>query len=66
MRFSVTFIKPLLGSLLMGLAIHAQAAPAAEPVKVNLQVFKVTLANGKEFDSSYGRGPSPSPWAQAG
>ncbi|HEX5362448.1 MAG TPA: hypothetical protein VFW49_15385 [Fluviicoccus sp.] len=48
MRFSVTVIKHLSGAALLGLALHAQAAPAAEPVKVNLQVFKVTLSNGKE------------------
>lgn len=48
MRFSSVVIKPLLGGVLLGLAMHAQAAPAAEPVKVNLQVFKVTVSNGKE------------------
>jgi len=48
MRFCNAVIKSLLGGALFGLAMHAQAAPAAEPVKVNLQVFKVILSNGKE------------------
>jgi len=35
-----------LGSLMVSMT--AQAAPAAEPVKVSLQAFKVVVVNGKE------------------
>ena len=47
MRFSSTVVKFLL-AFTVSLGFMAHAAPAAEPVKVALQAFKVVDVNGKE------------------
>jgi hypothetical protein len=48
MRFSSTVVKYLLAITVSGDGFMAHAAPAAEPVKVALQAFKVVDDNGKE------------------
>lgn len=47
MRFSSTVVKFLL-AFTVSFSFMAHAAPAAEPVKVALQAFKVVDVNGKE------------------
>jgi len=48
MRFNDFFVIRLLAFAVMGLSFQVHAATSQDPVKVNLQVFKVAVVNGKE------------------
>ena len=48
MRFNDSVVIRLLACAVMALSFQAHAATAQDPVKVNLQVFKVASVNGKE------------------
>jgi len=47
MRLGIALVKLMLGGVLM-VGMQVQAAPSSDPVKVNLQAFKVTVVNGAE------------------